>query len=166
MKTKNRIPRVYIAGKFRGKTNAEIQRNIDTAAAFQAPIAQAGAFPVCVHAMEGLRMHDLQQDNHGAFWLEATMDELHTCDAVVLVPGWQESVGSYNEAAEALRLGMPVFEAVYIDGGGGMFNASIPEGIEYWDIVYVLAGVPGAACADYSASYGYTFATWIAEVTR
>lgn len=32
------------------------------------------------------------------------------CDAVLLIPGWERSVGALAEAAEAERLGIPVVE--------------------------------------------------------
>lgn len=63
-------------------------------------------------------MHDIQQENKGAFWLEATLDELRTCDAVVVVPGYQTSSGTLAEIDEAKKLGLPVFygEVVHIEG--------------------------------------------------
>jgi len=37
------------------------------------------------------------------------MAEMRTCDAVLMVPGWAQSVGAVAEKAEAERLGIPVF---------------------------------------------------------
>jgi hypothetical protein len=128
-----RIPRVYIAGRFRAETLAEVQWNIAVAARFQAPIAQAGAFPVCVHTMEALQLHDINQENDGEFWLEATMDELRTCDAVVCVPGSDESRGAQAEIAEARRLGMPVFETYWMEGNSSILAIPQPEpSLKWW----------------------------------
>lgn len=102
---------VYIAGRFRGPSNATIQQNIDVASWARAPIAAEGHFPICVHVAEGLAMHDLHQENNGQWWIDATLEVLRRCDAVVVVPGWQESVGTQGEINEALRLGLPVYEA-------------------------------------------------------
>lgn len=46
------------------------------------------------------------------FWYEATLEALRRCDAVILVPGWEESKGTVAEVAEAVRLGIPVFTRV------------------------------------------------------
>lgn len=43
------------------------------------------------------------------YWLDATMELMRRCDAVVLCPGWQHSSGTLAEIAEAQRLGITVF---------------------------------------------------------
>ncbi len=126
-----RLPRIYLAGKFRGPTNADVQWHIHVAERFQAPIAQAGAFPVCVHVMEGLKMHDVQQADHGKFWLQGTLEEMETCDAVVLVPGWQDSSGTAGEIERAIELALPVFEARWA-GHYAPFGMPVPAPIEEW----------------------------------
>ncbi len=47
------------------------------------------------------------------YWLDATMELLRRCDAVVLAPGWQYSEGTKLEIAEAERLKIPVFMTEY-----------------------------------------------------
>lgn len=37
---------------------------------------------------------------------------MRRCDAVLMVAGWESSVGATNERDEALRLGMPVFNSL------------------------------------------------------
>ena len=46
------------------------------------------------------------------FWLEGTLELLRRCDAVFLIPGWEQSTGSRSELDEATRLGLPVFDNV------------------------------------------------------
>lgn len=121
-----RIPRIYIAGRFRGPDNASIDWNIQVAAAFRAPIARLGGYPVCVHIAEGLAMHDIQQENNGQFWLEATMVELKTCDAVVVVPGFETSSGTRAEIKTAMLMNMPVFYADFEMTDDGYPEVSSP----------------------------------------
>jgi hypothetical protein len=43
--------------------------------------------------------------------LEAGMEMLRRCDAVLLVPGWHLSNGTNKEIREARLLGIPIFES-------------------------------------------------------
>lgn len=158
-KTLQGPPRVYIAGRFRGPKNQDVQRHIDVASWFRAPVAEEGCFPVCVHVGEGLAMHDIQQANAGQFWLDVTLDELRTCDAVVVVPGWQSSSGTYWEVQEALRLGMPVFEATWAGGISVAFDAMpAPSATTEWIQIEALLGDAGDAHVSFNAFV--SFAGW------
>lgn len=104
---------VYIAGKYRGKTPWDVEQNIQAAQAVAAKVISAGHMPLTPHKntehMEGLA--------DDAFFLAGTMELLRRCDAVVLVPGWERSVGARAEVVEANRLGLPVFGRVDSLGG-------------------------------------------------
>lgn len=100
---------IYVAGPFRAPTLAAIQRNIDRARDVAVALASAGLMPVCVHTMEGLAMHDIQQGDNGQFWVDGTLEIMRRCDAVVLVDGWQNSQGTLGEIEEARKLGIPVY---------------------------------------------------------
>ena len=155
------IPLVYIAGRFRGAKNADVQRNIDIAAQFRAPIAEIGAMPVCVHIGEGLAMHDIQQQDNGAWWLESTLEVLRRCDAIVAVPGWRESAGSYGEVAEALRLQKFVFEAPW--DGTALMKMGIPQPAPpaEWRQITALKGRPKAAQVEFVPAAIYNFEMWV-----
>lgn len=95
---------IYVAGPFRGKSTWEIENNIRRAEEVGAELAKQGFFPVIPHTM--LRFFQgLAEDS---FWLEGDLELLRRCDAVVMVPGWERSVGASKERQEALRLGIPV----------------------------------------------------------
>jgi hypothetical protein len=49
------------------------------------------------------------------FWLEATLDLLRMCHAVVFTARWKGSAGARGEEAEARRLGLPRF---FVDDNG------------------------------------------------
>lgn len=100
------IKRVYIAGPYTGDTRWEQEENVRRAEAMGYQVALLGAYPVIPHANTRHYFSDAQPPT---FWYEATMDELQTCHALMMVPGWSSSKGAKAEKAEAERLGIPVF---------------------------------------------------------
>ena len=108
---------VYIAGPYRAPTLHEIQCNIDEAREVAVWVAQQGFFPVCPHLLEGLCMHDINQKDNGQFWVEATLELMRRCDAVMIAGDWHHSAGTRGEMIEAVRLGIPVYQETGLDGG-------------------------------------------------
>lgn len=96
---------VYIAGPFRAPTAWGIEQNVRAAEATAFRVASMGFAPLCPHANTRF-FHGTLTD---AFWLEATMELLRRCDAVMLSEGWDNSSGTKAEIREAERLGIPVF---------------------------------------------------------
>lgn len=97
---------VYVAGKFRDETPWDMEQNIRRAEEHALEIAKLGAVPVVVHSM--FRYFD--QSLPDRFWLDGTMDILRRCDALFLLPGWEDSQGSVAERMEAQRQNIPIFE--------------------------------------------------------
>jgi hypothetical protein len=97
---------VYVAGPYSAPTAAERVHNVHRAMVLGAAVARHGGMPVVPHLMtrgiEGVAAEE--------FWIRGTMAVLGRCDAVVLVEGWKRSVGSVDEVAAAMRIGIPVFE--------------------------------------------------------
>jgi len=98
---------VYIAGPFRGANAWEVENNIRDAESYGFKVAEIGAVPVIPHTMYRFWDGTLTDE----FWLAATLETMRRCDAVLLLPNWKRSTGSKAEKAEAIRLGMPVFES-------------------------------------------------------
>jgi hypothetical protein len=96
----------YIAGPFRGRNSWEVEQNIRRAEDLAFKVAELGAMPLCPHT--NTRFFNGTLDDK--FWLEGTLELLRRCDAVLLVPGWRSSSGAIAEEAEAMRIGIPVFE--------------------------------------------------------
>jgi nucleoside 2-deoxyribosyltransferase len=98
---------VYIAGKFRGKTAWHVAENVRAAEQVGFHVAAAGAMPVIPHANTAHFDGTLTAE----FWLAGTMELLERCDAVIMVPGWLDSIGALAERKRADELGKPVFDA-------------------------------------------------------
>lgn len=107
--TIRRIPRVYCAGPYSGPSYEQRRDNTQRAADVGARVAALGAYPVVPHLV-GHHVAELCHVEHAyEWWIEVTADELRTCDAVFLVPGWEQSRGASGEQTLALELGLPVF---------------------------------------------------------
>jgi len=93
----------YIAGKYRGKTNADIKENIMIAQWYQLKLTKLYPefFYLCPHT--NTEFLDGAQDDQ--YFLDGTMEMLRRCDAIYMLPAWQGSEGSEKELAEANRLG-------------------------------------------------------------
>ena len=101
---------IYIAGRFSGPTRADVERNIVTATHVGLEVARAGAMPVIPHSMTA--HPDFERVQPYEFWIEGTLRQLDSCDAVMCVPGWETSKGAMFEVARAITRKMPVFERI------------------------------------------------------
>lgn len=100
---------VYVAGPLFGPDDWAIRRNIHRAASLGFAVAQLGCYPVIPHTNTGSVFCGTLTHE---FWYAGTLELLRRCDAVILVPGWEDSKGTVAEVEEAKRLGIPVFERV------------------------------------------------------
>lgn len=99
---------IYVAGKFRAKTEWEIQCNVHTAEILGHQIAMLGFMPIIPHANTRF-FHDIKDDK---FWLDGTLEILRRCDAVAMVHNWRDSEGATGERNEAINLKIPVFYSI------------------------------------------------------
>lgn len=100
---------IYVAGALFGPNDWEIRCNIHRAAALGYEVAKLGAYPVIPHTNTGGVFLGTITPK---FWYAGTLELLRRCDAVILVPGWEESRGAQAEVAEARIRSTPVFERV------------------------------------------------------
>lgn len=96
---------IYIAGPFTGPTPWDVEQNVRRAEAVALEVAKLGAAPLCPHANSRFFHGQCTPE----FWYAATMALLKRCDAILMIPGWENSKGSREEKQWAVDNGVPVF---------------------------------------------------------
>lgn len=102
---------IYIAGPFRGPTHWKQEQNIRTAEYYALEVWKMGGIALCPH----LNTRNFQGELPDDAWLEGDLIMLEKCDAILMVPGWNGSVGARAEAQHADRLGIPRFDTTQLD---------------------------------------------------
>lgn len=101
-----RVPLIYVAGPYSGKTHLDVKRNIRAAQEVGVGVLNLGGFPVIPHAnteyMDGAYPEKV--------FLDGDLVMLSRCDAMTLVPGWQTSSGTKAEIDFAIQHDIPVFD--------------------------------------------------------
>lgn len=121
---------IYIAGKYRGPNAWAIEQNIRAAEDVAAQVWAAGHAALCPHA-NSRHMEGVTTDEN---FLAGTLEMMRRCDAVLLVPGWENSEGACAEVAEAHRLGIPVFgeDTALVDKGSHALHAEALRALRAW----------------------------------
>lgn len=104
-------PLIYIAGPYRGETPWHVEQNIRAAEEIGLDVARLGAVPVIPHTM--YRHYDKSLPD--VFWLEATLQLLDVCDAILLLPTWESSAGARYERDHAVAKGISILGASGLD---------------------------------------------------
>lgn len=99
------IDLVYVAGPYSAPTKAGRAANIKAAWLVGCQVATLGVYPVVPH-MNTAHMDDLQD---WQWWIDATLELMLRCNAVLMMEGWEKSRGARGEEAAAKRFGIPVF---------------------------------------------------------
>lgn len=103
---------IYVAGPYRAATREGVELNIQAAKRVGLLVAKLGASPIIPH-MNTAHLDAVDPSIGDEYWLAATMELMRRCDAVVLVPGWENSEGTLAEIDEAHRLGLKVFATMH-----------------------------------------------------
>jgi len=99
---------IYIAGKFSAPDQWQRARNIRAAENMAFGVACMGAMPLNPLANTGNFFGTLTEE----FWYEGTLELLKRCDAMILVPGWEDSKGVREEIRYAHGANLPIFNRV------------------------------------------------------
>lgn len=99
------IRQVYVAGKYTAETRTQEVQNISRALAAGCSLAAAGWHPIVPH-VSGSHRVDWETAMSRYFLTIRGMDPKQ--DALVLLPGWEDSRGARAEVALAEELGLPV----------------------------------------------------------
>lgn len=94
---------VYIAGKYTGN----IDENIALARDAALKIWEAGHFAMCPHLNTAHFNDDLELTSKD--YVDRDLQMLARCDAILMLPGWQESHGANQELEFAIACDIPVY---------------------------------------------------------
>ena len=103
MKTKIRL--VFIAGPFGGESHWDVQCNVHAARVAGLEVARMGGMPIIPHANSCYFFGTLPETH----WLAGYLELLARCDALLVLPGWEDSKGTMGEIELATELCMPTF---------------------------------------------------------
>ena len=100
---------IYLASPIRPKGDQTLRGNIDNAKKIALELWGKGYTVFCPAANTDLpseAAHALEKP--AKFWLDADLEILAKCDALVLIPGWQDSEGCRGELVFAYWKNMPI----------------------------------------------------------
>lgn len=100
---------LYISGRYTGSSSAERDLNIERAAWTAARLWDMGFAVLCPH-MNTARFEERCKVAKYDDFLRADLELLSRLDAVVMLPGWEESKGACAERERAIEYGLPVYE--------------------------------------------------------
>ena len=101
--------RIYIIGKYSGKTKKEVEENIALAETYANYLLDEGYIVFCPHLFHYI---DRLCNRPKSFWLKQGKEWLKVCDAVFFLPGWEESEGAKEEYKLAKELGLKIIEKI------------------------------------------------------
>jgi len=118
--------RIYIAGPYSGP---EKRANVGVARLVAQTFFRWGHWPYCPHTATLDWEEQPEPEFQSYEWLVNGLDFawLRCCDAIYLLPGWEQSKGACMEEAEARRLGLWMFTsmgevpAIKPDDGGRQY---------------------------------------------
>ena len=105
---------IYVAGKYTGSTREEIQANIDTAEEYGKKILLRGHIPCIPHRITAhWDICPQFTDWKHSDWLNKfCLPLLSRCDGILILPGWDLSLGAAMELDHAETLGLKTFYSV------------------------------------------------------
>ena len=104
---------IFISGPFRGDNPWEVEKNIRRAEELSFEVwklAEKGAKVAVICSHTNTRFFDKTMNDQ--VWIDGTQALLLKCDAMLLVPGWENSEGTLGEIEFCKERGIPYFETV------------------------------------------------------
>jgi len=98
---------VYITGPYTGSDYHQTERHIAYAREWADKLARAGHAFYCPHLNTG-HFDTIAPDVSNHFWREMNLSILRRCDALLLVPGWDNDEVTKRDVHYAEAWGIPV----------------------------------------------------------
>jgi hypothetical protein len=118
---------VFLIGPYRAKTMRQTVENIQRAEEWALKVWQLGGICLCPHMNTRLFDGALPDE----VWLHGATELLKRSDAVALMPGWSESVGSIGEVVVAENIPIPKFQLGHAESGMVAFATYLMGGAPY-----------------------------------
>lgn len=126
---------IYVAGPFSAPTRQGVEANIRRAELLGVEVAKLGACPIVPHC--NTSHPEFEKVQPYEFWIDATMEMLRRCDAIILADGWEASSGARGEQADAEKRGQPIFYdvpslAAWLESSAARVEAVTVDPDEHW----------------------------------
>jgi hypothetical protein len=99
---------VYVSGSIRPVGSQTLRGNLDAAKEVAMKLWREGYTVICPHANTDLPI-ELAELESGIDWIAGDLEMLARCDAVVVVPDSEQSVGTNTELAFAMDHHIPIY---------------------------------------------------------
>ena len=99
---------VYLAGPIRPKGDQTLESNINNAKSIALELWKKGYTVISPHANSDLPITLADKEVEALRWLNGDLDIIARCDAVVVLPGWEESAGTKGEIEFAKERNIPI----------------------------------------------------------
>lgn len=99
---------IYIAGPYTAQTSEDILANVERARSAATALARRSIGFYCPHTMSA-GMDATVPDQPMEFWYAMDLAFLPVCSEMLMLQGWERSVGATREHVAAQRAGMPIY---------------------------------------------------------
>lgn len=96
---------IYCAGPYRAATEHDVRRNVERAKWWAEAVWRLGAAAICPHT----NTYDMDMAIGPEEFVARDLELVRRCDAVLMLPSWQNSQGAKQELGMATLCGKKVF---------------------------------------------------------
>jgi len=104
------MKKVYVAGAYSANNVLDVLHNIRKGIQLSATVFKAGYAPFSPWLDYHFVLEDDNRELTVSHFYDYSMEFLKVCDAVLLVPGWEDSNGTKKEIEMANQMEIPIFE--------------------------------------------------------